>query len=86
MPGQKIWIVNEDPAIIHVAVPRRLLADGHELRRLPRRHSKAAGFAPENIAGVMMETYQGVGPDFAPVEYVHHLAEWCRQHDVAAHL
>ena len=30
----------------------------------------------------MMETYQGVGPDFAPVEYVHQLAAWCKQHDV----
>jgi len=25
----------------------------------------------------MFETYQGVGPDFAPVEYIRRLAEWC---------
>jgi 4-aminobutyrate aminotransferase/diaminobutyrate-pyruvate transaminase/4-aminobutyrate aminotransferase/(S)-3-amino-2-methylpropionate transaminase len=29
-----------------------------------------------------METYQGVGPDFAPVEYVRELAAWCKQHKV----
>ena len=38
------------------------------------RRSTSAGSKPENIAGVMMETYQGVGPDFAPVEYVRQLA------------
>ena len=30
----------------------------------------------------MMESYQGVGPDFAPVEYVRQLAAWCKQHGV----
>ena len=29
----------------------------------------------------MMETYQGVGPDFAPVEYVRAVADFCRKHD-----
>ena len=29
-----------------------------------------------------METYQGVGPDFAPVEYVRQLAAWCKAHKV----
>ena len=37
---------------------------------------------PENIAGVMMESYQGVGPDFAPLEYVHQLSEWCQANQV----
>jgi 4-aminobutyrate aminotransferase / (S)-3-amino-2-methylpropionate transaminase / 5-aminovalerate transaminase len=30
----------------------------------------------------MMETYQGVGPDFAPVEYARRMAEWCKQNNV----
>ena len=29
-----------------------------------------------------METYQGVGPDFAPREYVCELADWCHKHQV----
>jgi len=78
----KSWIVNLDPAILSAPFP-----DGYWqtdirfdtfLEALAR-----AGFKPGNIAGVMMETYQGVGPDFAPVEYVRQLAEWCKQHDVA---
>jgi 4-aminobutyrate aminotransferase/(S)-3-amino-2-methylpropionate transaminase len=31
---------------------------------------------------VMMETYQGVGPDFAPNEYVRQLAAWCKKHQI----
>jgi 4-aminobutyrate aminotransferase-like enzyme len=42
----------------------------------------ARGLKPENVAGVIMETYQGVGPDFAPVEYVKRLSQWCREHQI----
>ena len=81
MAGQKSWIVNEDPAILNAPFP-----DGYWqtntsfesfLAWLAQRRLK-----PENIAGVMMESYQGVGPDFAPVEYVRQLAAWCQQHQV----
>lgn len=81
MAGQKDWIVNEDPAIITVPFP-----DGYWqtdvsfdsfLQAIEKR-----GLKPENIAGVMMESYQGVGPDFAPVKYVQQLREWCDKHQV----
>ena len=81
LPAQKSWIVNEDPAILTAPFP-----DGYWqtdtsfdtfLATLEKR-----GFKPGDIAGVMMETYQGVGPDFAPLEYVRQLAAWCREHQV----
>jgi 4-aminobutyrate aminotransferase-like enzyme len=81
IPGQKSWIVNLDPAIINAPFP-----DGYWqpetgfdtfLESIAR-----AGLRPENIAGVVMETYQGVGPDFAPAEYVRQLAAWCKQYGV----
>jgi 4-aminobutyrate aminotransferase / (S)-3-amino-2-methylpropionate transaminase / 5-aminovalerate transaminase len=81
LAAQKSWIVNFDPAILSAPFP-----DGYWqadirfdafLETLAR-----AGFKPGNIAGVRMESYQGVGPDFAPVEYVRRLAAWCRQHQV----
>ncbi len=79
--GQKAWIVNEDPAILNAPFP-----DGYWQTDTSFDTFLAAiekhGLRPENIAGVMMETYQGVGPDFAPLEYVQQLASWCRQHDV----
>jgi len=81
MSGQKDWIVNEDPAIMTVPFP-----DGYWetdvsfdlfLNAIAKR-----GLKPANIAGVMIESYQGVGPDFAPLEYVQRLAQWCREHQV----
>ena len=76
MAGQKNWIVNEDPAIITAPFP-----DGYWqtdvsfdsfLKSVAER-----GLTPETTAGVIMETYQGVGPDFAPVEFVQKLRAWC---------
>jgi 4-aminobutyrate aminotransferase/(S)-3-amino-2-methylpropionate transaminase len=77
IPGQKGWIVNEDRAIVQVPFPDGYWTEdtsfGLFLATLETR-----GLRPENVAGVLFETYQGVGPDFAPVEYIGRLAEWCR--------
>jgi 4-aminobutyrate aminotransferase-like enzyme len=81
MAGQKAWIVNEDPAILNAPFP-----DGYWQKDTSFDSFLAViekrGMKPENVAGVMMESYQGVGPDFAPVEYVRQLAAWCKRHDV----
>jgi 4-aminobutyrate aminotransferase/(S)-3-amino-2-methylpropionate transaminase len=81
MAGQKSWIVNEDPAIITAPFP-----DGYWQTDTTFETFLAAvearGLKPENTAGVIMETYQGVGPDFAPVEFVRRLREWCDQHRI----
>jgi 4-aminobutyrate aminotransferase-like enzyme len=80
MAGQKAWIVNEDPAILTAPFP-----DGYWQTDTSFETFLAAlkgrGLEPDNVAGVMLETYQGVGPDFAPVEYVRAVAEFCRRHD-----
>ncbi len=81
MAGQKSWIVNEDPAILNVPFPDGYWQTDTSFDTFLDAIA-ARGLKPENIAGVMMETYQGVGPDFAPVEYVRKLAEWCKQNDV----
>ena len=81
LAGQKSWIVNLDPAIINAPFP-----DGYWQQNTSFDTFLAAlqraNLKPEEIAGVLMETYQGVGPDFAPVEYVRELAAWCKQHKV----
>lgn len=73
--------MNEDPAILNAPFP-----DGYWQTDTSFDTFLAAiekyGLRPDNIAGVMMETYQGVGPDFAPLEYVQQLATWCRQNEV----
>jgi 4-aminobutyrate aminotransferase-like enzyme len=81
IPGQKGWIVNEDPAFIQMPFPDGYWTEDVSFNGFLNELGKRK-LRPENIAGVLMETYQGVGPDFAPVEYVVALSEWCRQHGI----
>jgi 4-aminobutyrate aminotransferase / (S)-3-amino-2-methylpropionate transaminase / 5-aminovalerate transaminase len=81
LPEQKQWIVNQDPAIVQVPFP-----DGYWTVEtsfgLFVDTLKRKGLGPKDIAGVIFETYQGVGPDFAPRQYMQDLAQWCRNHQV----
>ncbi len=80
IPGQKGWIVNEDPAIVQVPFPDGYWTEDTSFD-LFLNTLKKRGLSPERVAGVMFETYQGVGPDFAPVEYIRQLAAWCKAHN-----
>jgi 4-aminobutyrate aminotransferase/(S)-3-amino-2-methylpropionate transaminase len=77
----KSWIVNLDSAIIHAPFPDGYWQEDTSFDFFVQAIAQA-GLKPWQIAGVMMESYQGVGPDFAPVDYVHRLAEWCQEHGV----
>ena len=81
IPGQKDWIVNLDPAIVQVPWPDGYWTEDTSFD-LFLTTLKERGMSSENIAGVMFETFQGVGPDFAPVEYIQSLREWCDANDV----
>ncbi|MGV3723004.1 MAG: aspartate aminotransferase family protein [Actinomycetota bacterium] len=79
--GGNQWIRNLDPDIHHVPFP-----DGYRVEdtsfELFLRTLAESDVAPDQIAGVITETYQGVGPDFMPVEYARQLRNWCDQHGV----
>ena len=62
------------------AVPRRLPLPGHELRGLSRSRWTEQGVTPDQVAGVMSETYQGGNASFAPPEYMQKLRAWCDEH------
>lgn len=81
MAGQKSWIVNEDPAIITAPFPDGYWQEDTSFETFLAA-VEAKGMKPENVAGVIMESYQGVGPDFAPVEFVRKLREWCTKHQI----
>jgi 4-aminobutyrate aminotransferase / (S)-3-amino-2-methylpropionate transaminase / 5-aminovalerate transaminase len=81
MAGQKDWIVNEDPAFTIVPFPDGYWQEDSGFETFVAA-LEAKGLEPQDIAGVIMESYQGVGPDFAPVGYVQQLAAWCREHDI----
>jgi 4-aminobutyrate aminotransferase/diaminobutyrate-pyruvate transaminase/4-aminobutyrate aminotransferase/(S)-3-amino-2-methylpropionate transaminase len=81
MPKLKTWIGCNCPCYVQVPFP-----DGYKnedtsfdgfLSALTER-----GVQADQIAGVMTETYQGVGPDFMPVEYARKLEAFCRDHDI----
>jgi 4-aminobutyrate aminotransferase / (S)-3-amino-2-methylpropionate transaminase / 5-aminovalerate transaminase len=76
IPALKEWIVNEDPGFVQIPFP-----DGFRttdvsfdffLRSLQERGVEAA-----NVAGVILETYQGGSASFAPVQYMKDLRDWC---------
>lgn len=79
IPSLKSWIVNLDPGFVQVPFP-----DGFRVRDtsfgLFETTLREAGVAPENVAGVMLETYQGGTAAFAPVEYIQELRTWCDRH------
>lgn len=79
--GGNQWIRHLDPAIYPVPFPDgyRVTDTSFEsfLRALDER-----GITGDKIAGVITETYQGVGPDFLPVEYAQQLRKWCDDNGV----
>jgi 4-aminobutyrate aminotransferase/(S)-3-amino-2-methylpropionate transaminase len=77
----KKWIVGEGQTFVQVPFP-----DGYKNEDtsfdLFISSLEAQGVAPHQIAGVMTESYQGVGPDFLPYEYAQQLQDFCRKHDI----
>jgi 4-aminobutyrate aminotransferase-like enzyme len=81
MDKLKSWIVDEGQTFIQVPFP-----DGYKntdtsfdlfLKTLKEQNVK-----PDEIAGVMSESYQGVGPDFFPDDYAKALGQFCRDNDI----
>ncbi|OGV49420.1 MAG: 4-aminobutyrate aminotransferase [Lentisphaerae bacterium GWF2_44_16] len=81
MEKLKTWIVDGDKTFIQVPFP-----DGYKNENtsfdLFLKTLKDKGISGDEIAGVMTESYQGIGPDFMPVEYAQKLEKFCRKHDI----
>lgn len=81
IPSLKEWIVNHDPGFVQVPFPDGFRTPDtsfdHFLRVLQER-----GVEAQNVAGVLMETYQGGSAAFAPLAYMRQLRAWCDEHDV----
>jgi 4-aminobutyrate aminotransferase-like enzyme len=77
----KAWMVDHDRTFVQVPFP-----DGYKNKdtsfELFLRSLTEQGIKPEDIAGVMSESYQGVGPDFLPTDYAKRLEAFCREHDI----
>lgn len=74
------WIGNLDPDIHRLPFP-----DGYRVTDTSfdgfLRGVREARIDPQTVAGVMVETYQGAGPDFLPDDYAKELRRWCDAHN-----
>lgn len=81
MAKLKTWIVDEGQTFVQVPFP-----DGYKTEDISfdlfLSTLKDKGIKPEEIAGIMTESFQGVGPDFLPNEYAMKLQEFCHKYDI----
>lgn len=79
IPALKDWIVNLDPGFAQVEFP-----DGFRTTDTSfdffERSLREKGIEPAQVAGVILETYQGGSAAFAPPEYMQALRQWCTRH------
>lgn len=78
--GLKKWIVNLDPQMVQVPFPDGFRGGPDTSFGVFLRTLEAQGVRPEQVAGVITETYQGGNSSFAPPEYVRELRAWCDEH------
>jgi 4-aminobutyrate aminotransferase/diaminobutyrate-pyruvate transaminase/4-aminobutyrate aminotransferase/(S)-3-amino-2-methylpropionate transaminase len=76
IPALKEWIVNFDPGFVQIPFPDGFRTQDTSFDGFLRALSEA-GVGGAQVAGVILETYQGGSASFAPVEYMKQLREWC---------
>ena len=79
IPALKEWIVNFDPGFVHLPFPDGIWSSQVSFESFERQlHER--GIEPQNVAGVIMETYQGGTAAFAPRAYMQALRQWTAGH------
>jgi 4-aminobutyrate aminotransferase / (S)-3-amino-2-methylpropionate transaminase / 5-aminovalerate transaminase len=81
MDKLKTWIVDGDQTFVQVPFPDGFKNEDTSFDLFLKTLADK-GITGDQIAGVMSESYQGVGPDFLPVEYAQKLEAYCREHDI----
>jgi 4-aminobutyrate aminotransferase/diaminobutyrate-pyruvate transaminase/4-aminobutyrate aminotransferase/(S)-3-amino-2-methylpropionate transaminase len=81
IPALKEWIVNLDQGFIQVPFPDGFRNPDTSFDGFLRRLTEQ-GVESQNVAGVILETYQGGSAAFAPVEFMRSLRQWSSGHKV----
>jgi len=81
MEKLKTWMVDRDQTFIQVPFP-----DGYRNRDLSfdlfLKTLADKGISGVQVAGIIVESYQGIGPNFLPVEYAQRMQEFCKENDI----
>jgi 4-aminobutyrate aminotransferase / (S)-3-amino-2-methylpropionate transaminase / 5-aminovalerate transaminase len=81
IPSLKGWIREPAPGFYQVPFPDGFRTPHYSFTDfLGSLH--ALGLDPSRVAGVMLETYQGGGASFAPIEFIQNLRRWCDAHQI----
>ncbi len=76
IPSLKAWIVNLDKDMVQVPFPDGFRHQDTSFEGFIKA-LKELGVAPDRVAGVMTETYQGGNASFTPPEYMQAMRRWC---------
>lgn len=80
-PSAKDWIGNLDPGFHQVPYPDGYLCEDTSFDVFLK-SVENCGLSPAEIAGVLMEPYQGGIVSLAPRQYMQQLRAWCSEHDI----
>ncbi|MBM3766843.1 MAG: aminotransferase class III-fold pyridoxal phosphate-dependent enzyme [Acidobacteria bacterium] len=76
IPSLKEWIVNLDAGFVQLEFPDGFRTTDTSFEYF-QKQLLDKGVDPANVAGVILETYQGGSASFAPPEYMKQLRGWC---------
>jgi 4-aminobutyrate aminotransferase-like enzyme len=79
IPQAKEWVVNLDPGFVQVPFPDGFRVTDTDFSAFERALGER-GVDAANVAGVMLETFQGGSSAFAPVPYMRALRQWATRH------
>lgn len=79
IPPLKEWIVNLDQGFVQVPFPDGFRTPNTSFDGF-QRALREAGVSAPNVAGVVVETYQGGSAAFAPAAFMQSLRQWCDAH------
>jgi 4-aminobutyrate aminotransferase/(S)-3-amino-2-methylpropionate transaminase len=79
IPALKDWIVNLDPGFVQVPFPDGFRTTDNSFEAFERA-LREQHVEPRDVAGVILETYQGGSAAFAPTAYMQQLRQWCTSH------
>ncbi|MBW1961389.1 MAG: aminotransferase class III-fold pyridoxal phosphate-dependent enzyme [Deltaproteobacteria bacterium] len=81
IPKLKAWIGECTPDFVQVPFPNGFWTEDTCFDLFLKTISEK-GISGKEIAGLLTESYQGVGPDFLPVQYAKDMESFCREHDI----